>query len=182
MKFKAETIIIAVLLGLVAVMAVMLALARADLSTAERDNRVLQSDNTLQGQVIAAQAFNVNRFNQVAQLAASTNAVVASKAETTVIEYREILRREKTCDLPVPAHIANGLLEYTYRLRASAMHAHSGKSDTADDSTAATSGITYCQAVLWIRPLLAIIEQGNNNLASIRQIEQRSAKESNAKQ
>lgn len=156
----------------IAVLVVLLACAKADLSAAESDNRVLKSDNALQGQVIATQAFNVNRFNQVAQLAASANAVVAGDTEKTVIEYREILRREKTCDLPVPADIARGLLEYAYRLRASAMHADSGQPDTADGSAAATRGLTYCQAVLWIKPLLATIEQGNNNFAGIRDIEQ----------
>ncbi|WP_313508321.1 hypothetical protein [Kosakonia sacchari] len=156
----------------IAVLAALLAFAKADLSTAESDNRVLKSDNALQGKVIATQAFNVNRFNQVAQLAASANAVVAGDAEKTVIEYREILRREKTCDLPVPADIARGLLEYAYRLRASAMHADSARTDTTDGSAAATSGLTYCQAVLWIRPLLSTIEQGNNNFAGIRDIEQ----------
>ncbi|KIS44793.1 hypothetical protein [Kosakonia radicincitans] len=157
---------------IIAVLAALLAFAKADLSTAESDNRVLKSDNALQGQVIATQAFNVNRFNQVAQLAASANAVVASDAEKTVIEYREILRREKTCDLPVPAYIADGLLEYANRLRASSMHADSVQPDAADGGAATTSGLTYCQAVLWIRPLLATIEQGNNDFAGIRNIEQ----------
>ncbi|CAI8703777.1 hypothetical protein [Kosakonia quasisacchari] len=156
----------------IAVLAALLAFAKADLSTAENDNRVLKSDSALQGQVIATQAFNVNRFNQVAQLAASANAVVASDAETTVIEYREILRREKTCDLSVPADVARGLLEYAYRLRASAMHSDSGQPDTTNGSATATSGLTYCQAVLWIKPLLATIEQSNNNFAGIRKIEQ----------
>ncbi|MGT1861034.1 hypothetical protein [Enterobacter sichuanensis] len=155
----------------IAVLAALLAFTKADLSTAESDNRVLKSDNALQGQVIATQAFNVNRFNKVAQLAASANAVVASDAEKTVIEYREILRRDKTCDLPVPADIARGLLEYAYRLRASAMHADSGQPDTTDGSAAATGGLTYCQAVLWIEPLLATIDQGNNNFSGIRKIE-----------
>nr|DAO72850.1 MAG TPA: hypothetical protein [Caudoviricetes sp.] len=31
--------------------------------------------------------------------------------------------------------------------------------------------MTYCQVVLWIEPLLAIIEKGNNQLAGIREIE-----------
>ena len=88
------------------------------------------------------------------------------------VAYREILRREKTCDLPVPADIAGGLLEYAHRLRSSAMHADTDGPDAADDRTAATSSITYCQAVLWIKPLLAVIEKGNNNFAGIRQIEQ----------
>lgn len=53
-------------------------------------------------------------------------------------------------------------------LLCSAMHAYSGRADTADDRTAATSTMTYCQAVLWIRPLLAVIEKANNQLTGIR--------------
>lgn len=126
----------------------------------------------MQGQVIATQAFNFNRFNQVAEHANRLNSLIDTNTEETVIEYREILRREKTCDLPVPADIAGGLLEYAYRLRSSAMHADTDEPDAADDSTATTGSITYCQAVLWIKPLLAVIEKGNNNLEGIRQIEQ----------
>lgn len=161
---------------LVAVLALLLMKTTTDLSVSESEKRVLKSDNALQGQVIATQAFNVNRFNQVAQLAARANASVASDAESTIIEYREILRREKTCDLPVPADVARGLLEYAYRLRARAMHADPVQHDTADGSAATTSGLTYCQAVLWIKPLLATIEQGNNNFAGIRDIESKRQK------
>ncbi|NEM17712.1 hypothetical protein G3V96_23495, partial [Escherichia coli] len=95
-----------------------------------------------------------------------------ASSDKTVIEYREILRREKTCDLPVPTDVAGGLLEYTHRLRSSAMHTDSGSAEAAGDSTTAASALTYCQAVLWIKPLLAAIEKGNNQLAGIRQIEQ----------
>ncbi|QWZ47900.1 hypothetical protein [Enterobacter bugandensis] len=140
-------------------------------SKLQSDNNVLRSDNTLQGQVIATQAFNFNRFNQVAEHANRLNSLIDNSTEETVIEYHEILRREKTCNLPVPADIAGGLLEYTYRLRSSAMHADTDGPDAADDSTATAGSITYCQAVLWIKPLLAVIEKGNNNLAGIRQIE-----------
>lgn len=140
-------------------------------SSLQSDNDVLRSDNALQEQVIATQAFNFNRFNQVAEQANRLNSLIDTSTEETVIEYREILHREKTCDLPVPADIAGGLLEYAYRLRSSAMHADSDGSDAASDRTAAASSITYCQAVLWIKPLLAVIEKGNNNLAGIRQIE-----------
>nr|WP_202625929.1 hypothetical protein [Kosakonia sp. MH5] len=159
-------------IALVAVLAALLMKTRADLSVSESEKRVLKSDNALQGQVIATQAFNVNRFNQVAQLAARTNAAVASDAENTVIEYREILRREKTCDLPVPPHIADGLLAYANRLRASAMHADSGEPDAANGGSIAPGGLTYCQAVLWIQPLLATIEKANNQLSAIQQAEQ----------
>ncbi|MEH5058012.1 hypothetical protein PO469_22300, partial [Citrobacter braakii] len=107
-----------------------------------------------------------------AENASRLNSLIDAGTEKTVIEYREILRREKTCDLPVPADVAGGLLEYAHRLRASAMHADTDGPDAADDSTAAASSMTYCQAVLWIEPLLAIIEKANNQLAGIREIEQ----------
>ena len=156
----------------IAGLAIALVKSCAEVSNIQNDNAVLRSDNNLQTQVIATQAFNFNRFNQVAEHANRLNSLIDTSTEETVIKYREILRREKTCDLPVPADIAGGLLEYAYRLRSSAMHADTGGPNAADDSTAAAGSITYCQAVLWIKPLLAVIEKGNNNLAGIRQIEQ----------
>ncbi|EKK5432645.1 hypothetical protein [Enterobacter hormaechei] len=162
------------LIGVVIIAGLSIALAKScsDASSIQSDNDVLRSDNSLQAQVIATQSFNFNRFNQVAEHANRLNSLIDTSTEETVIEYREILRREKTCDLPVPADIAGGLLEYAYRLRSSAMHADTAGTDSADVSTAAARSITYCQAVLWIKPLLAVIEKGNNNFAGIRQIEQ----------
>lgn len=164
----------ALLLAVVAVFAglcIVLANTRADLGKAESDAAVLRSDNTLQGQVIATQAFNFSRFNQVAAETGRLNSLIDYGADNTVIEYREILRREKTCDLPVPAAIAGGLLEYTNRLRAGAMHTDTGGTDTTHSSAVAASGLTYCQAVLWVKPLLAAVEKANNQLAGIREIE-----------
>ena len=168
MKINAGLIGVVVIAGL----SVALVKSCSNASGLQSDNDVLRSDNSLQGQVIATQAFNFNRFNQVAEQANRLNSLIDTSTEETVIEYREILRREKTCDLPIPDDIAGGLLEYAHRLRSSAMHANTGRPDAADDRTAATSSITYCQAVLWIKPLLAVIEKGNNNFAGIRQIEQ----------
>ncbi|EPF1233437.1 MULTISPECIES: hypothetical protein [Enterobacter] len=161
------------LIGIVVIAGLSIALIKscADATSIRRDNDVLRNDNALQGQVIANQAFNFNRFNQVAENASRLNSLIDTTTEETVIEYREILRREKTCDLPVPADIAGGLLEYAYRLRSSAMHTDTGRTDSANDRSAAASSMTYCQAVLWIKPLLAVIEKGNNNFAGIRQIE-----------
>ncbi|MBY5117002.1 hypothetical protein [Enterobacter cloacae] len=167
MKFNLFPVAIVI----IAVLSVALVKSCSDASSLQSDNNVLRSDNSLQGQVIATQAFNFNRFNQVAEHANKLNSLIDTSTEETVIEYREILRREKTCDLPVPADVAGGLLEYAHRLRSSAMHADTDGPDAADDSTAAAGSITYCQAVLWIKPLLAVIEKGNNNLAGIRQIE-----------
>ena len=156
---------------LIAVLCVLLARSNTALTTSESDNRVLRSDNALQATVITTQAFNFNRFNLVAENANRLNSLIDAGTEKTVIEYREILRREKTCDLPVPADVANGLLSYANRLRASAMHTNTGNADATSDSTTAASSITYCQAVLWINPLLAAIEKANNQLAGIREID-----------
>ncbi|MBT1917633.1 hypothetical protein KK004_21880 [Enterobacter hormaechei subsp. xiangfangensis] len=161
------------LIGVVVIAGLSVALVKScsDASSLQSDNDVLQSDNSLQGQVIATQAFNFNRFNQVAEHVNRLNSLIDTSTEETLIEYREILRREKTCDSPVPADIAGGLLEYAYRLRSSAMHADADGLDATDDRAITASSITYCQAVLWIKPLLAVIEKGNNNLEGIRQIE-----------
>ncbi|HDG1683948.1 TPA: hypothetical protein PFE14_004448 [Kluyvera ascorbata] len=170
-KITIVAVLLVVVITIIAVLCVLLARSKTALATSESDNRVLRSDNTLQATVITTQAFNFNRFNQVAENANRLNSLIDAGTEKTVIEYREILRREKTCDLPVPADVAGGLLKYAYRLRASAMHADTGNADTAGDSTAAASTITYCQAVLWINPLLAAIEKANNQMAGIREIE-----------
>ena len=155
----------------VAVLCILLANSRSDVALLQSENDVLHNDNSLQGQVIATQAFNFNRFNQIAEFTNRNNSLIDASADKTVIEYREILHREKTCDLPIPADVAGGLLEYTHRLRASAMHTDSGDADAAGDSATTTSALTYCQAVLWIKPLLAAIEKANNQLAGIREIE-----------
>ncbi|RTN27731.1 hypothetical protein EKN93_19950 [Enterobacter asburiae] len=155
----------------IAVLSVALVKSCSNASSLQSDNDVLRSDNTLQGTVIAVQAFNFSRFNQVAETASRNNSLIDAGSEVTVVKYREILRREKTCDLPVPADIAGGLLEYAHRLRASAMHTDSGNVDAASYSAVTTRSITYCQAILWISPLLAAIEKANSQLAGIRDIE-----------
>ncbi|WP_288460152.1 hypothetical protein [uncultured Enterobacter sp.] len=167
MKLNLFPVAIVVIAGL----SVALVKSCSDASSLQSDNDVLRSDNTLQSQVIATQAFNFKRFNQVAEHANRINSLIDTSTEETVIEYREILRREKTCDLPVPADVAGGLLEYAHRLRSSAMHTDTSRPYEADDRSAAASSMTYCQAVLWIKPLLAVIEKGNNNFAGIREIE-----------
>jgi hypothetical protein len=171
LKISWRSILLVVVAIIIAVLCVVLARSNAALSMSESDNRVLRSDNAQQAIVIITQAFNFNRFNQVAENASRLNSLIDASAEKTVIEYRETLRREKTCDLLVPADVAGGLLNYANSLRASAMHTDSGNADAAGDSANTPSKLTYCQAVLWIKPLLAAIEKANNQLAGIREIE-----------
>ncbi|HED2482284.1 hypothetical protein [Citrobacter sp. FDAARGOS_156] len=171
-KITIVAILLVVVVTIIAVLSVLLVRSNGALATSESDNRVLRSDNALQATVITTQAFSFNRFNQIAENANRLNLLIDAGTEKTVIEYREILRREKTCDLPVPTDVAGGLLNYANRLRASAMHTDTGNADAAGDSAAAAGALTYCQAVLWITPLLAAIEKANNQLAGIRDIEQ----------
>lgn len=160
----------------IATLAVLLAMSNATIAKNESDLSVLRSDNQLQGQTIASQSLDFNRFNEAARYTGRLNSLINTGTEKTVVEYREILRREKTCNLPVPPDVSIGLLRNAHRLRASAMRTDTSRATPTDDSAIAASGLTYCQAVLWIAPLLAEIEKGNNQLASIRLIDsQRSA-------
>nr|WP_302444322.1 hypothetical protein [Hafnia alvei] len=120
-----------------------------------------------QASIIAGQSLQFNRFNQIASAAGQYGVTVQAKTQEKEIEYRKIIEKEPTCDLLIPADIASGLLEYTYRLRATALHANTGNINSDGSATVATSSITYCQAVLWIRSLLATIDQANYQLAGI---------------
>ncbi|WP_370429187.1 hypothetical protein [Klebsiella michiganensis] len=131
-----------------------------------------EANVTLQGTVIQALQDQGRALNSITADAATRNTQATAKSEEAVIEYRTILRHEKTCDLPVPADVSDGLLRYTNRLRASAMQGSAGGTDSAGTGTVAASGLTYCQAVLWIHPLLTAIEIANNQLSAIRQAEQ----------
>lgn len=134
-------------------------------------NQQLQRDNDQKGAVIAAQAFQFNRFNEIADRQQQYAVTLTGKVQEKEIEYRTILKSEPTCALAVPAAFADRLLDYTRRLRASAMHADPGIADSSRSGTAAPGTLTYCQAVLWIDPLLTAIDQANSQLAGIREVE-----------
>lgn len=131
----------------------------------------LQGEVDGQASIIAGQSLQFNRFNQIAAAAGQYGVTVKARAQEKEIEYRRIIEKEPTCDLLIPADIASGLLEYTHRLRATALHTITSDVNSDGSSTVATSSMTYCQAVLWIRPLLATIDQANNQLADIVRVE-----------
>ncbi|WP_426817661.1 hypothetical protein ACP3TC_04925 [Winslowiella sp. 2C04] len=145
---------------------------RSEYSSQSAANQRLQSDNDRQAAVIATQLIQFNRFNQIAAQQQQYAVRVGGKAQEKEIEYRNIIKTEPTCALAVPVDIAGRLLDYANRLRASAMHANPDVTDSASDGTEAASSLTYCQAVLWIDPLLTAIDQANSQLAGIRNIEQ----------
>ncbi len=131
----------------------------------------LQNDNALQAKAIATQAFQFQRANEISNAATQYGINTDAATQGKEIEYRTILKKQPTCDLAVPAAVAGGLLDYTHRLRSRAMSADTIVAD-ATGAGATTSGtLTYCQAVLWIDPLLAALDKANNQLLEIRQLD-----------
>ncbi|MEQ5728549.1 hypothetical protein AB7360_05185 [Providencia alcalifaciens] len=132
-------------------------------------NSLLKIDNSNKSKIIATQSLQFNRFNQIATTAYRYGIQAEAKSQEKVIEYREILKKELTCDLPVPKPIADGLLKYTYELRS--MYADPQNTNRTSASTTTTSTLTYCQAVLWIDPLLSALDKANGQLKAIRKID-----------
>ncbi|MCF6672333.1 hypothetical protein [Raoultella ornithinolytica] len=141
-------------------------------SEQQKANEQLKTDNDRQSSVIASQSLQFNRFNQIAAAVKQYDTQITASSQEKQIEYRTILKTEPTCALAVPSGVAGRLLEYANSLRASAMHADSSLTDSSGTGTVATGTLTYCQAVLWIDPLLTAIDQANSQLDSIRKIEQ----------
>lgn len=137
--------------------------------TEYESNSLLKADNINKSKVIATQSLQFNRFNQMATTAYRYGIQAEAKSQEKVIEYREILKKEFTCDLPVPKPISDGVLKYTHELRA--MYADPQNTDRASTSAITTSALTYCQAVLWIDSLLSALDKANEQLRAIRQID-----------
>ncbi|MGX1960090.1 hypothetical protein [Serratia proteamaculans] len=132
----------------------------------------LQSDNSLQAATIASQALHFQRANEISNAASQYGITTDAATQGKEIEYRTILKNQPTCDLAVPAAIAGGLLNYTHRLRSRAMPADTGDADATGAGTTASGPLTYCQAVLWIDPLLAALDKANNQLLEIRRLDE----------
>ncbi|MGS8101299.1 hypothetical protein [Providencia sp. PROV_01] len=137
--------------------------------TEYENNSLLKDDNIKKSRVIAKQSLEFNRFNQIATSAYRYGIQAEVKSQERVIEYRTILKKEPTCDLPVPQSIANRLLKYTDNLRS--MYTDTGNINSASISTVTPQTLTYCEAVVWVDYLLAALDKANGQLKGIRDIE-----------
>ena len=131
----------------------------------------LQDENTQQSAVIAQQSIQFQRANEISATAHRYGINTDAATQEKEIEYRTILKNQPTCDLAVPAAIAGRLLDYTHRLRAGAVSGDTNDADATGAGSTASGTLTYCQAVLWIDPLLSAIDKANNQLRSIRQLD-----------
>ncbi|MGV8577515.1 hypothetical protein ACV355_31770, partial [Pseudomonas aeruginosa] len=102
----------------------------------------LQSENSLQANTIATQAFQFQRANEISSAAAQYGINTDAATQGKEIEYRTILKKQPTCDLAVPAAIAGGLLDYTHRLRSSAMSADTIVADATGAGATASGTLT----------------------------------------
>lgn len=144
---------------------------RKDLRLAEQHNKKQQETIGQQAGIIANQALNFQRANAISAAANQHGINADAAAQEKEIVYRTILKKEPTCDFPVPAVIAGGLLDYTHRIRSRAMSVDTGDAHATGAGSTASGTLTYCQAVLWIDPLLAALDKANNQLHSIRQFD-----------
>ncbi|WP_241648910.1 hypothetical protein [Rosenbergiella collisarenosi] len=174
---KAESLIAAFIIGLIVIAILVCSGAAYSYKAAIDQKNEAVGQIALQGTVIQAQQGQQAMFNEQAKKTSSENQAVQVNSDNVVVKYRETLRVEKTCDYAVPADIANGLLQYTNRLRASAVSGAASKPNGSSNSSSASGKLTYCQAVLWINPLLAAIEQANNQLYAIRRLQSKGQKE-----
>lgn len=132
----------------------------------------LTQETAGQATVIANQAFEFNRFNQISQQASQYATNIKGQSDERQIVYRTIIKRDPASRQCVPDDVASRLLDYTNSLRASAMHVATNGINAASIGTIATAcRLTYAQAVYWIDPLLTAIDEANSQLAGIREIE-----------
>ncbi|GKX47991.1 hypothetical protein [Pectobacterium carotovorum] len=147
---------------------------RWDADAAETSRQ--HSDDISAGQqaIIARQSFEFHRYNEIARNANQYAINIKRQSDEKQIVYRTIIKRDPVSSKCVPDDVADRLLDYTHRLRASAMRTAASGTDSTGTGAAATGcRLTYAQAVYWIDPLLTAIDQANSQLAGIREVERR---------
>lgn len=117
----------------------------------------------------AVQALQFQLANEISAAAGWYGATINAKSEERQNANRQALKNEECADRYIPDATAQRLLQYTDGLRTIAMR-DTGELDRAAASAAATGRLTYRQAVLWIDPLLTLLDRANNDRAAIRQL------------
>ncbi|GLY59282.1 hypothetical protein Pcaca05_01400 [Pectobacterium carotovorum subsp. carotovorum] len=144
---------------------------RWDTDIAQRDKQQSDDISTSQQAVIAGQSLQFHHYNEIARQANQYAITIKGKSDEKQIIYRTIIKHHPASRECVPDDVATGLLDYAHRLRASTMRATASGANTTGSGAAATEcRLTYGQAVYWIEPLLASLEQANGKLAGIREI------------
>ncbi|CNI62777.1 hypothetical protein [Yersinia pekkanenii] len=137
----------------------------------EGERKQLAADLSLTSTTLATQSFQFQSFNEIASNANQYAARVGAEIKEREIEYRTIIKVEPCADKYIPDVIADRLLSYTESLRSRALYPDTGKTDSAASRSITARRLTYAQAVLWIEPLLGLLDEANKDRQSIREIE-----------
>ncbi|WP_145517464.1 DUF2570 domain-containing protein [Yersinia mollaretii] len=119
--------------------------------------------------MLARQAFQFQRANTLVATAAAYHTRSKANSEERQIANRNDLKTVLCADRYIPDATAERLYDYTHRLRARALH-HSGPPDDALMGATPPRRMTYRQAVLWLDPLLTLLDRANHDRESIRQL------------
>ncbi len=143
----------------------------SQLDELQEKNTQLKTDINNQAKVIADQSLAFHRANQISSEVYRNGITQRASAEERKIDYKTILKKEPTCDFPVPKSISDRLLSNTYRLRAIAMSSHSENANATRTTITTGRILTYCDLALWVDPLLTDLEQANSQLMAIEKFE-----------
>ncbi|MFJ5329420.1 hypothetical protein [Pectobacterium versatile] len=145
---------------------------RWDADIAEHGKKQSDDISSTQQAIIAHQSFDFQRYNEIARSANQHGINIKVNSDETQIVYRTIIKRDPVGRQCVSDYVADRLLDYTYRLRASTMRTvTSGTDSVGIGSTVTGYRLTYAQVVYWIDPLLTALDQANNQLSGIRRAE-----------
>ncbi|MDG0795658.1 hypothetical protein [Pectobacterium punjabense] len=145
---------------------------RWDTDIAERDKQQSEDISTSQQVIIAGQSLQFHRYNEIARQANQYAITIKGRSDEKQIIYRTVIKHHPASRECVPDDVATGLLDYAHSLRASAMRTAAERIDSAGvGSTTTGCRLTYGQAVYWIDPLLAALEQANGQLVGIHETE-----------
>lgn len=135
-------------------------------------NQRLEKELENSRSTLAQQVFQFQRINKIAAAAGQYKVNIQAHRQEKEIVYRTIFKTEPCANQPVPGVIADRLLEYTRKLRSSALSAVAGDADYTAVDPITAGQLTYQQAVLWIDPLLTTLDEANARLDAIRRIEE----------
>lgn len=145
---------------------------RWDADVAARDKQSSEVRQVQQQSIIAQQVFTFQRLNQIAADTYQRSLSIKADSDEKQIIYRTIVKGDPVGRQCVPDTVSGRLLDDAHRLRARTVRSVAPDAN-ATRRGAVTAGcrLTYAQAVYWIEPLLAALEQANSQLDAIRAVQ-----------
>ncbi|MGL4486151.1 MAG: DUF2570 domain-containing protein [Yersinia sp. (in: enterobacteria)] len=140
-------------------------------SAVEKDGLLsqLRADLNRSQATLALQAFQFQRANEITAKAAAYQSTLTANSEERQYANSQELKTEACADQYIPDATAQRLLDYTHRLRARALR-HSLEPDGTLTGTTASRRMTYRQTVLWLDPLLTLLDRANHDRESLRNL------------